>query len=157
MLGTMKTVILSLTVLISFSAFAQPTVSASTAPAADTIIFTPTSVVTLTGVAVRANPGHPILDTTWTETSGPAATITNPSNRMTTTATGLSIGVYVFTLTATDKNNSASATVKVTVISGILPVSFGYFHASRNDEGSRFEMADNDGIEQFGICDPKEY
>ena len=134
MLCTMKTVILSLTVLISFSAFAQPTVSAGTAPAADTIIFTPTSTVTLSGTAVQKNPGHPVKTTDWTQVSGPAATITNASN-LTTTVTGLSIGAYVFMLTATDKSNSATATVNVTVISGILPVSFGYFHASRNDEG----------------------
>lgn len=131
----MKTVILSLTVLISFSAFAQPTVSGSTAPAADTIIFFPASTVTLTGVATQRNGGHPILDTTWTKTSGPAATITNPSNRMTTTVTGLSVGVYMFTLTATDKSNSATASVKVTVMSGILPVGFDYFSASRTDDG----------------------
>ena len=130
----MKTVLLSLTVLFSISAFAQPTVSASTAPAVDTIIFLPASSVTLTGIAIQKNPGHPVLTNTWSETSGPFANITDPTS-LTTTVTGLSIGAYVFSLTATDKNNSASATVKVTVISGILPVSFGYFHASRNDEG----------------------
>ena len=130
----MKTVILSLAVLISLSAFAQPSVSGNTTPAVDTIIFLPASTVTLSGTAVQRNPGHPILDTSWTKTSGPATNPITP-NRMTTSVTGLSVGAYVFTLTATDKNNSASATVKVTVVSGILPVTFGYFHASRNDEG----------------------
>ena len=131
----MKTVLLSLSVLFSFSAIAQPSVSGSTAPAVDTILFLPTTTVTLTGVAIQKNPGHAILDTSWTKTSGPSATITDPSNRMTTTATGLSVGIYIFTLTATDKSNSASASVKVTVVSGILPVTFAYFHATRNDQG----------------------
>jgi hypothetical protein len=131
----MKFPLLILTILFSVSALAQPSVSGSTAPAADTIVFLPQTSIMLTGTAVRANPGHPILDTTWTQTSGPAATITDPSNRMTTKVTGLSVGAYVFKLTATDKSNSATASVKVTVISGILPATFGYVHASRNDQG----------------------
>lgn len=131
----MKTTLLILAVLFSVSAIAQPTVSGSTAPAADTIVFLPQTSIMLTGTAVQANPGHPILDTTWTQTSGPAVTITNPSNRMTTKVTGMTVGLYIFKLTATDKNNSASASVKVTVVSGILPVAFGYFHASHNDQG----------------------
>ena len=88
----MKTSLIVFALFFSFSAFAQPTVSGRTAPATDTVIFTPTSSITLTGTAIRANPGHPILDTTWTKTSGPAATITNPSNSMTTTVTGLVVG-----------------------------------------------------------------
>jgi hypothetical protein len=146
----MKTPLLILAVLFSVSAIAQPSVSGSTAPATDTLVFLPQTSVMLTGTAVRANPGHPILDTTWTQTSGPAATITNPSNQMTTKVTGLTVGLYIFKLTATDKNNSASASVKVTVVSGILPVSFGYVHASRNDQGIilkwRTDMESNNSI-----------
>jgi hypothetical protein len=132
----MKTGLIILSIFFSVSALAQPTVTGFTTPAKDTIIFLPTSTVTLSGTAVQANPGHPILDTTWVETSGPAATITNPSNRMTTTVTGLVAGAYVFTLTATDKKNSASVTVKITVISGVLPVELAYFNVSRNDNGT---------------------
>ncbi len=132
----MKTLLLSLSVFFSVSIFAQPAVSGYTTPAMDTVILLPTNSVTLSGTAVEANPGHPILDTTWTKTSGPAATITNPSNRMTTTVTGLVSGSYIFTLTATDKKNSSSATVKITVISGVLPLQLAYFKVLRNDHGT---------------------
>src|SRR5580700_5516253 len=132
----MKTALFILSVFFSVSAIAQPTVSGYTVPAIDTVIILPTNSVTLSGTAVQANPGHPVLDTTWTKTSGPAATITNPSNRMTTTVTGLVAGSYIFTLTATDKQNSASATVKVKVISGVLSMQLAYFNVSRNDQGT---------------------
>jgi hypothetical protein len=131
----MKTLLFILSFFVSVSAIAQPTVSGRTAPAMDTIVILPTNSITLTGTAIEANPGHPILDTTWTETSGPAATITNPSNRMNTTVTGLVKGTYVFTLTATDKQKSASASITVNVISGVLPVQLAYLNASRNDNG----------------------
>jgi hypothetical protein len=131
----MKTPITILSFFLSIAAMAQPTVSVRTSPAKDTIITVSNSSITLTGTAIEANPGHPILDTTWTKTSGPAATITKASNRMTTTITGLAAGTYVFTLTATDKQNSASAVLNVKVLPGILPIELGYFHASHNDKG----------------------
>jgi hypothetical protein len=131
----MKTALFILSVFFSISAIAQPAVSGYTIPAKDTIIILPTNSITLSGTAVQANPGHPILDTTWTKTSGPAATITKTSNRMTTTVTGLVAGSYIFTLTATDKQNSSSAAVKITVISGVLPVQLAYFNVSKNDQG----------------------
>jgi hypothetical protein len=131
----MKTSLFVLCVIFSVSAIAQPTVSGYTSPAKDTIVFLPQNSITLTGIAIQANPGHPILDTTWTETSGPAATITNPSNRMTTTVTGLTVGSYIFTLTATDKKNSASVSINVIVVSGVLAVELAYFNISRNDKG----------------------
>ena len=124
-----------MSICFSVSVFAQPSVSGNTLPAIDTIIVLPTNSITLTGNAIEANPGHPVLDTTWTKTSGPAATITNPSNRMTTTVTGLVQGSYIFTLTATDKKNSASVTVHVTVLSGILNSTLAYFNVSRNNNG----------------------
>jgi len=141
----MKTQITILSIFFSVSAMAGsgPTVSVRTAPANDTIIVFPTSSITLTGTATEANPGHPILDTTWTKTIGPAATITNSANRMTTTVTGLTVGDYEFTLTATDKNNSTSAKVNVKVISGILPFTLAYFHASANDEGIKLDWQTN--------------
>ena len=133
----MKTLLIILSVAFSLSAIAQPgpTVSGRTAPAKDTIITLPTNLITLTGTAVESDPGHPILDTTWTKTSGPAATITNSSNRMTTTVTGLVQGTYVFTLTATDKKKSASATVNVKVIPGLLLTGLAYFNVSRINGG----------------------
>jgi hypothetical protein len=131
----MKISLFILGICFSISVIAQPAVSGSTSPAIDTVILLPTNSIVLTGIALQANPGHPILDTTWTETSGPAATITNPSNRMTTTVTGLVPGTYIFTLTATDKKNSASASVHVTVLSGILNSMLAYFNVSRNDNG----------------------
>ena len=127
----MKISILILTVFISASVFAQPTVSVQTLSDITSsninsgLIVLPANSITLTGTAVEENAGHPILDTTWTQTSGPAATITFPSNRMTTTVTGLVKGVYVFTLTAKDKSNSVSAPLKITVISGTLPIETG--------------------------------
>jgi len=134
----MKVLFITLAVLLSLSGIAQPEVSGTTMPATDTIIFLPTSSITLSGIVNQANPGHPVLDTTWTKTSGPAATISYPSNRMTTTVTGLSYGNYIFTLTATDKNNSASASVNVKVVSGILPAGLSYFHVARNNNGILF-------------------
>jgi hypothetical protein len=134
--GIMKISILILTVFISASVFAQPDVSVRTSPLVDSVILLPTNSITLTGTAVQANPGHPILDTTWTKTSGPAATIVNPSNRMNTKVTGLVKGTYVFTLTASDKNNSVSTTLKVTVISGVLPIDLAYLNVSKNDHGT---------------------
>jgi hypothetical protein len=131
----MKASLIILSFFISISVLAQPTVTVRTAPNKDTLIFLPQNSITLTGTAIRANPGHPILDTTWTKTSGPAATITSPSNRMTTTVTGLVAGNYVFTLTATDKNNSASASLSVKVLPAALPIQLSYFNASRNDQG----------------------
>jgi hypothetical protein len=130
----MKTMLLVVCVCVSVSAIAQPTVSGNTFPSSDTVIVLP-ATLTLTGTALESNPGHPILDTTWSETSGPAATITNPSNRMTTTVTGLTAGTYLFTLTATDKQKAATASVKVTVISGVLGAELAYFNISRNDNG----------------------
>src|SRR6202040_3552277 len=109
-------------IFFSISCIAQPTVSGRTSPASDTTITLPKNSITLTGTATESNPGHPVLDTTWTKTSGPAATITNNSNRMTTTVTGLVVANYVFTLTATDKQRSASVTVNVHVLPGLLPV-----------------------------------
>ena len=132
----MRTLLLILSVFFSAAAIAQPTVSASASPAMDTVIVLPTNSIILTGTAVEENGGHPILDTTWTKTSGPAATITNPSNRMNTTVTGLVAGSYVFTLTATDKNNSASAILRITVIPGTLPIELAYFNVSKNDKGT---------------------
>src|ERR1700688_4726760 len=111
--STMKTQLITLSILFSVSVIAQPTVTGNTAPVKDTVIFWPANSITLSGTAVQSNPGHPILDTTWTKTSGPAATITNPSNRMNTRVTGLVKGTYVFTLTASDKNKSTSTTLKV--------------------------------------------
>jgi hypothetical protein len=127
----MKTQLIILALFLSVSAIAQPTVSARK----DTTITLPTNSVTLTGTAKASNPGHPVLDTTWTKTSGPAATITNSSNRMTTTVTGLVVGNYVFTLTATDKQRSATATVNIHVLPGTLPITLAYFNSSRNDAG----------------------
>jgi hypothetical protein len=122
--------------LFSVSAVAQPTVTGMTSIPTDTTITLPTNSVTLTGTAKEANPGHPILDTTWVQTSGPAAaTITNPSNRMTTTVTGLVQGNYVFALTATDKQHSASASVNVHVLPGVLPIQLAYFNITPNNSG----------------------
>jgi hypothetical protein len=99
-------------------------------------ISLPQSSITLTGTAVEANPGHPVLDTTWTEASGPStATITNPVNRMNTTVTGLIAGTYKFTLTATDKKNSASFTLTVTVLPGTLAITLASFNVIQNSAG----------------------
>ena len=87
-----------------------PTVGAGSAQT----ITLPTSTVTLTGTATGVN-GATISSTTWTQTSGPAATITTPGS-LSTTVTGLVAGTYVFKLTATDNNTLSSAsTVTITV------------------------------------------
>jgi hypothetical protein len=123
-------------IFFSITAIAQPTVTGMTSPAKDTTIFLPTNSVTLTGTAKQANPGHPILDTSWAQTSGPApATITKPSNRMTTAVTGLVQGNYVFTLTATDKQNAASVSVNVHVLPGVLPIQLAYFNITPDNGG----------------------
>ena len=123
-------------ILLSTLAIAQPSVSGSTKPSTDLTITLPKNSVVLTGTAIEANPGHPILDTTWTETSGPSvATITNPSDRMNTTVTGLVAGTYKFTLTGTDKKNSASFTITITVLPGTLPITLASFNVTHNDGG----------------------
>ncbi len=75
-----------------------------------------TTTVTLNGQATGNN-GATIVSTTWSETSGTAATITSPS-ALSTTVAGLAAGVYVFQLKATDNNGmSSSSTVTITVSS----------------------------------------
>jgi hypothetical protein len=120
----------------SLSAVAQPTVTGMASPAKDTTIILPANSVTLTGTAKQANPGHPILDTSWAQTSGPAlASIPKPLNRMTTTVTGLVEGNYVFTLTATDKQNSASVSINVHVLPGTLPIQLAKFNITPDNTG----------------------
>jgi len=87
-----------------------PTVAAGSAQT----IALPASSVTLTGTAAGMN-GATISSTTWTKTSGPAATITTPGS-MSTTVTGLTQGTYVFTFTAVDNNGvTSTSTVTITV------------------------------------------
>ncbi len=131
----MKTKLITISIFFSVTAISQPAVTGKVTPAKDTVIFWPANSITLSGTAVEANPGHPILDTTWTKTSGPAATITFPSNRMTTTVTGMVMGAYVFTLTATDKKNSSVATVNLKVVPAVLPIELAYFNVSRINGG----------------------
>ena len=129
----MKIQFIILSVLLSFSGFAQPSVTV-TNPADDSIILLPFNSITLTGSAIQANPGHPVIKTVWAKTGGPTANITDPSNS-TTTVTGMALGNYEFTFTASDKQNSASASVKVKVISGLLPAGLNYFHVTHNSNG----------------------
>lgn len=129
----MKILFAILSILLSFSGIAQPHVTV-TYPNSDTIMLLPVSSITLTGSAVEANPGHPVKSTIWAKTSGPAASITQPSNSS-TTVTGMGVGNYEFTFTASDKKNSASASVKVKVVSGLLPIALSYFHATHNSNG----------------------
>jgi len=139
----MKILLATLIALISVSAIAQPTVAGNTSPLADIVITLPKNSITLTGTASQKNPGHPILDTTWTKISGPAATITHSSNRMTTTVTNLVAGTYVFILTATDKQNSASSTVTVRVLPGTLPIQLAYFNVTQGAGGINFAWRTN--------------
>ena len=129
----MRFLFIILSVVLSFSGIAQPTVTV-TNPAEDSIILLPVNSFTLSGSAVRANPGHPVIKTVWAQTGGPAATITDPSSS-TTTVTGMGMGDYVFTFTASDKQNSASASLKVKVISGLLPAGLNYFNVTHNSNG----------------------
>ena len=132
----MRTLLTFIGALLTTLTIAQPSVSGGTKPATDLTITLPKNSVVLTGTAIEANPGHPILDTTWTQTSGPAAaTITNPSNRMNTTVTGLVAGTYKFTLTATDKKNAASSTITITVLAATLPITLASFNVTHNDGG----------------------
>ena len=132
----MRTLLTSIVLLFSILVIAQPTVSGSTNPSTDLTIILPKNSVVLTGTAIQANPGHQVLDTTWTEISGPSvATIANPSNRMNTTVTGLVAGTYKFTLTASDKKNSASSTITITVLPGTLAITLASFNVIHNSEG----------------------
>ncbi len=139
----MRTIFITLIALGSLSSIAQPTVSGTTSPSTDVTIILPTNSIILTGTATQRNPGHPILDTTWTETSGPAATITNSSNRMTTPVTNLVEGTYVFTLTATDKQASATASVTVHVLPGLLPIDLSDFTVVQASAGVKFNWRTN--------------
>jgi hypothetical protein len=131
--GAMKIIFAIVSILLSFSGIAQPHVTV-TYPNSDTTILLPVGSFTLTGSAIQANPGHPVKSTTWAKTSGPAATITDPSSSS-TTVTGMALGNYEFTFTASDKKGSASASVKVKVLSGLLPVELNYFHITHNSNG----------------------
>ncbi|MDO6517842.1 PKD domain-containing protein [Zobellia uliginosa] len=76
-------------------------------------ITLPTNSVDLVGSAT--DEGGTIVNYTWTQDSGPAATITDPSSSV-TTATDLVAGNYVFRLTATDNDTgTGSNTVSFTV------------------------------------------
>jgi hypothetical protein len=137
----MKLLILIPSIFFSAVAFAQPIVSVQTGNKADTVVILPQTTITLTGTATQINAGHPILDTTWTRLSGPAATITSPANRMTTTVTGLTAGTYVFTLTATDKSNSTSANLTIKVLPSLpstLAIKLASFNVTANDAGVLF-------------------
>ncbi|OWW25106.1 hypothetical protein B4Q04_11215 [Zobellia sp. OII3] len=98
----------------------------NTAPVVDvtgiTDITLPTKSVNLVGSAT--DEGGTIVNYTWTQDSGPAATITDPSSSV-TTATDLVAGNYVFRLTATDNDNDTGTnTVAFTVneATNIAPV-----------------------------------
>ncbi|SHJ21432.1 PKD domain-containing protein [Pseudozobellia thermophila] len=78
-----------------------------------TDITLPTNSVDLVGSATDED--GTIVNYAWTQDSGPAATITDPSSSA-TTATDLVAGNYVFRLTATDNDNdTGSNTVAFTV------------------------------------------
>jgi len=139
----MKTILITLITLGALSSIAQPTVTGKTSPATDIVITLPANSITLTGTATQRNNGHPILDTTWTKTSGPAATITHSSNRMTTTVTNLVVGTYVFKLTATDKQASATATVTVHVLPGTLPIELSSFTVVQDADGVKLSWRTN--------------
>jgi hypothetical protein len=139
----MRTIFITLIALGSLTSIAQPTVSGTTSPAKDTVIVLPTNSIILTGTATERNNGHPILDTTWTKTSGPAAIITNSSNRMTTTVTNMVVGTYVFTLTATDKQASAASAVTVRVVTGLLPMELSDFTVTQDANGVKLNWRTN--------------
>jgi hypothetical protein len=141
--STMKIFFITLIAFGSLSSIAQPTVSGKTTPANDVVILLPANSITLTGVATQRNNGHPILDTTWTKTSGPAATITHSSNRMTTTVTNLVVGTYVFKLTATDKQASATSFITVRVLPGTLPIELSSFTVAQDADGVKLNWRTN--------------
>jgi hypothetical protein len=89
-----------------------PVVSAGTAAQ-----FTlPPGTITLSGTATDDGLPSGILNTTWSQVSGPStATIANAS-ALSTTATVTAVGTYVFQLTASDTQLSSSSTVTMTVV-----------------------------------------
>jgi alpha-tubulin suppressor-like RCC1 family protein len=77
-------------------------------------ITLPTNSVTLTGTASEA--GGSIINTQWTELSGPNTATFGNAAALSTAASGLVQGVYIFELTATDANGiTVQSTVKITV------------------------------------------
>jgi hypothetical protein len=87
-------------------------------------ITQPTSTATLSGTAAAAST-HTVTGYVWSQTSGPASTITSPTNGTTggatgTTTTGLTglttVGTYTYLLTITQSGGlTATSTVTVTV------------------------------------------
>jgi alpha-tubulin suppressor-like RCC1 family protein len=75
--------------------------------------------ISLSGTATAAA-GNTISNVSWSQTSGPTATILSVGN-LVTTVIGISAGTYVFSLTATD-NMGVSASSSVTiVVNPLLP------------------------------------
>src|SRR5450432_483080 len=106
------------TVIVNPAPGKAPSVSAGS----NQTISLPASSVNLTGTATGNN-GATISSTSWTQTLGPAATITT-ATALTTSITGLGAGIYAFTLTATDNNglsNSAIVTVIVNATASAPP------------------------------------
>jgi pimeloyl-ACP methyl ester carboxylesterase len=86
----------------------------ATSGLAKSAVSSPTATATLNGTATGNN-GATITSTSWSQLSGSATSITNPSS-LTTTVTGLIPGQYTYQLTATDNfGMSSNSTVTLTV------------------------------------------
>jgi len=104
---------LTTTGTVQITANPAPNTAPSANAGANQTITLPTNTVTLTGSGTDAE--GPIATYAWSETSGPVATISNPSSAS-TAVTGLAAGTYLFKLTVTDgQGSTASGTVQVTV------------------------------------------
>ncbi len=96
------------------AAFQPPVVDAGP----DVTITLPSNSVTLNGSA--SSPTGTISTTVWTQTLGPAVTLTN-ANTLNLTVNSMPVGTYVFKLTATD-NSGSTASDNVQVIVNPVPL-----------------------------------
>ncbi len=111
----------------------------------DQTITLPTNVITLAGnVTDDGLPTGSTVTHTWTQTSGPAATIANPG-ALTTTATITATGAYVFRLTASDSNLSNYDEMTVLVSLGSVLDNWLKF-----DDGSGTVATDSSGNARNG-------
>ena len=93
------------------------------------------STSTVLDAAASYSPNGSITAYSWTQVSGPAAATIVNANSPTPLVSNMVLGSsYAFQLTVTDvAGASGSAITDVTVVSGALPVQFGYFRASQNN------------------------
>ncbi len=148
-LGTITLAPFSSAVLIRNGAITSqpPIANAGT----DQTITLPTNYINLSGSAT--DPDGNILAYTWTEISGPAATIVSP-NSQSSSVTGLLMGSYKFQLTVTDNKGAIGKdSLQITVIESVLPLTLLTFKGQpvNSKVSLTWETANEKNVSGFDI------